>query len=105
MLSRNRFYLLGAWLWLAFGAVELLAADEPFWTKPPEQWSPEEIRQLMTDSPWAKVAKAKYAPAVSGTGIPGEAVPGPAEALLGRFPARVVHRRWAALLVAAPLAR
>jgi len=36
----------------------LMAA--PFWnTKPPNEWSPEELNELMTDSPWARDSGAQ----------------------------------------------
>ena len=40
----------------------LLTAAEPFWsTKPTAQWSPEDAKQLLTQSPWAKVVTAGVA--------------------------------------------
>jgi hypothetical protein len=35
----------------------MLAAGAKFWeTKPPEEWTPEEVDELLTNSPWAQVS-------------------------------------------------
>ena len=47
---------IAAWLPLNAGTVD-------FWNKkPPADWTNEEIDRLITKSPWAKPAKAQYAP-------------------------------------------
>jgi hypothetical protein len=58
----------------------LLAGDE--WRKkPPEQWTEEDAREVLTDSPWAKRVKVRYveSPGAGGSGtqwpIPGGSTP------------------------------
>ncbi len=47
---------MAAWLPLNAGTVD-------FWNKkPPADWTNEEIDRLISKSPWAKLAKAQYAP-------------------------------------------
>ena len=39
--------------------VALVCFASPFWqTKPPNQWSEQELQQLLTDSPWSQMAEA-----------------------------------------------
>ncbi len=39
---------------LALSGASLLASDGPWSGKPASQWSPEDAKQVLTDSPWAK---------------------------------------------------
>jgi len=49
---------------VGYGAMlrgRLNAADADFWNKqPPAEWTPEEITQLLTESPWAKEIQPTY---------------------------------------------
>jgi hypothetical protein len=48
-----------------------LFAKKPFWLeKPADQWSPEEVDELMTKSPWAHSVTAQFSGALQ-TGMPG----------------------------------
>lgn len=65
----------------------LMAADPPWKVKPIQEWSPEEARQVLTDSPWAKMARTSAAPQRGG---------GPARKDAGRGSGIVV--RWESAL-------
>ena len=64
MISRRLALRIG----LGTAAARLLPAKEPFWNrKPAEEWSEEEVRQLMRSSPWAKQVQVQ----ISGGGAGG----------------------------------
>ena len=55
----------------------LIAGDEGWQKKPPDQWSQDDVRQILNDSPWARRGKVRYmdvAPARTGGTQP---LPGP----------------------------
>lgn len=61
---------------LAVLPVPLLLAGE-FWQRAaPEDWTPEQIEELLSDSPWAKPAEVRFLGERGGPGIPGVGLPG-----------------------------
>jgi hypothetical protein len=64
-------------LWLMAGAPltaapALAAAPREFWNeKEPSQWSPQEIEQMLNDSPWARRASISLHNSAPGFGAPG----------------------------------
>ena len=44
---------------MTLAAVSSLRAEDFWVSKPPEQWTPAEIRQMVTDSPWSKRASVR----------------------------------------------
>jgi hypothetical protein len=89
--TRRRLLLGAATIWPAFHA--LLAARKEFWeSKDPADWSSEEKRILLGQSPWAREGIARFevernrAPSYEGVARPGGGVPG---ALPGSTPGAV----------------
>src|SRR5271165_4201960 len=57
-------------------AAALWAASQGFWNrKPSTEWSPEEIQQLTTRSPWAKETNFDFEAAEDPTPVPGSGSP------------------------------
>lgn len=49
--------------WLLMGAAVTLSAADPGWkSKPTPEWTDADARQVLTDSPWAKTARAAIIP-------------------------------------------
>lgn len=58
-------------LWIAAG-LPLFSAPKEFWTeKDPGQWTPEEIQQLLTQSPWARPAAVSFTNTAGALNLPG----------------------------------
>ncbi|HEU5020389.1 MAG TPA: hypothetical protein VFT60_00815 [Bryobacteraceae bacterium] len=82
-ISRRRALLLGV---LAAAGRPALLAGPPFWDKKPaSQWTPDEVNEMITHSPWAKQVTAQYRVAMDDSRIqpgappvqrPGEPMPG-----------------------------
>ena len=46
---------------VATSAISLLAAQQPWKTSSPQQWTAQDVERVMTDSPWAQLAGASFA--------------------------------------------
>src|SRR5512142_1250786 len=53
-------------------AAAALAAAGSWRDKDPAQWTPEEVRRILGDSPWAKVVAADFEPDQMRSGMPAE---------------------------------
>jgi hypothetical protein len=83
VISRRRALFLGAF---ALAGPPARLAASPFWNKKPaSQWTPEEVNEMITHSPWAKQVSAQYRAAMDDARIqpgaplvqrPGEPMPG-----------------------------
>ncbi|MBV8847503.1 MAG: hypothetical protein JO307_32230 [Bryobacterales bacterium] len=63
-------------LWIAAG-IPVWAASKEFWDeKTPDQWTKDEIEQMLTNSPWAKPASVSFNNSVGILGSPGYGRPG-----------------------------
>jgi hypothetical protein len=82
-ISRRRALFLGG---IALAGRPALFAAPPFWTtKPAARWTPDELNELITHSPWAKQVSAQYRAAMDDVRIqPGAApVQRPGEPMAG----------------------
>jgi hypothetical protein len=82
-ISRRRVLFYGA---IVTAVPSTLAAAPPFWkTKPASQWTPDEVNEMITKSPWAKEVSAQYRAAMDDVRIqPGAApVQRPGEPMAG----------------------
>lgn len=59
-------------------SIALIAAQP--WSKDPNQWTVEDARHVLLDSPWAQAANAAFGPELTPEDIPPAALPGAAEA-------------------------